>query len=190
MTSITDINSTSSGSGTGRPRRQACNVASALKPETRKLRASCDKCYLAKIRCSKGTPTCSRCSSHGFSCQYSPSQRIGKPRRLIHERSDSQSSINDRIPESPSSKTESLPSLFDWNFEPTATSAGSEPDQTQMSQELSFAWQQALDNIPNHRTGLEEPDRSPTFTFPSTARSVGSTLPQATPTLSGHLTTS
>lgn len=50
--------------------------------DNRKLRASCDGCYLAKIKCSKERPKCSRCASHDTSCQYSPSQRIGKPRRL------------------------------------------------------------------------------------------------------------
>ena len=182
MTSIVESSPRSSNSGNGRPRRQACNVASALKPETRKLRASCDKCYLAKIRCSKETPTCVRCSSHGYSCQYSPSQRIGKPRRLGHERSESQASMKDRDSSSvgrhasvsPGSKAGNDPPLFDWNFAPSLTPADSQDScQTHMSQDLSFAWQQALENIPTHRTGLEEPDRSPTFTFLGTARSVG-----------------
>ncbi|KAL9609269.1 MAG: hypothetical protein Q9167_005953 [Letrouitia subvulpina] len=51
-------------------------------PDGVKLRASCDGCYQAKIRCGKQLPSCSRCLSHGFVCRYSPSQRVGKPRRV------------------------------------------------------------------------------------------------------------
>lgn len=54
---------------------------SKAKPENRKLRASCDGCYLSKVKCSKETPTCTRCLDHGIICKYSPSQRIGKPKR-------------------------------------------------------------------------------------------------------------
>lgn len=50
--------------------------------ESPKLRASCDGCYLAKIKCGKERPQCGRCANHGITCQYSPSQRIGKPRRM------------------------------------------------------------------------------------------------------------
>ena len=47
----------------------------------RKLRASCDGCYSAKLKCTKERPTCPRCVSLGLVCRYSPSQRTGKPRR-------------------------------------------------------------------------------------------------------------
>jgi hypothetical protein len=40
-----------------------------------RLRASCDGCFLAKVKCSKGRPICSRCLSVGLICQYSPSSR-------------------------------------------------------------------------------------------------------------------
>ncbi|KAI4185188.1 MAG: hypothetical protein L6R41_004274 [Letrouitia leprolyta] len=61
-------------------------------PEKRKLRASCDSCYLAKVKCTKETPTCSRCLDHNTMCKYSPSQRTGKPRRVstdVQEKSPS-----------------------------------------------------------------------------------------------------
>lgn len=38
-------------------------------PEPPKLRASCDGCYLSKVKCSKETPICSRwyvCSEHYY----------------------------------------------------------------------------------------------------------------------------
>ncbi|KAI0185146.1 hypothetical protein EV127DRAFT_412415 [Xylaria flabelliformis] len=45
-----------------------------------RLRASCDGCFLAKVKCSKGRPMCSRCLSCGIVCNYSPSSRAGKPK--------------------------------------------------------------------------------------------------------------
>jgi len=45
-----------------------------------KLRASCDTCFLAKVRCSKTRPLCSRCLVFGSDCKYSPSSRAGKPK--------------------------------------------------------------------------------------------------------------
>ena len=45
-----------------------------------KLRASCDGCYTAKLKCSKERPTCPRCRDLGLICHYSPTQRTGKPR--------------------------------------------------------------------------------------------------------------
>ena len=65
--------------------RRIPGLSSSQRAEPRKLRASCDGCYLSKVKCSKGTPECSRCASHGISCRYSPSQRVGKPRRLQPE---------------------------------------------------------------------------------------------------------
>lgn len=48
--------------------------------QTPKLRASCDTCFLAKVRCSKARPMCSRCLAFGAECKYSPSSRTGKPK--------------------------------------------------------------------------------------------------------------
>lgn len=45
-----------------------------------RLRASCDGCFLAKVKCSKDRPVCSRCLTVGLICQYSPSSRTGKTR--------------------------------------------------------------------------------------------------------------
>ena len=46
-----------------------------------KLRESCDSCLLAKVKCSKQRPLCSRCLSNGAPCDYSPSSRAGKRNR-------------------------------------------------------------------------------------------------------------
>lgn len=50
------------------------------KPRYSKLRASCDTCFLAKVKCSKARPICSRCLACGADCKYSPSSRAGKPK--------------------------------------------------------------------------------------------------------------
>ena len=55
-------------------------MASTSKPRQPRLRASCDGCFLAKVKCSKARPICSRCLACGIECRYSPSSRAGKPK--------------------------------------------------------------------------------------------------------------
>jgi hypothetical protein len=55
-------------------------MASSAKPRQPRLRASCDGCFLAKVKCSKARPICSRCLACGLECHYSPSSRAGKPK--------------------------------------------------------------------------------------------------------------
>ncbi|KAI3322443.1 hypothetical protein HD806DRAFT_125092 [Xylariaceae sp. AK1471] len=55
-------------------------MASAAKSRQPRLRASCDGCFLAKVKCSKARPICSRCLACGIVCHYSPSSRAGKPK--------------------------------------------------------------------------------------------------------------
>ncbi|KAH7026269.1 uncharacterized protein B0I36DRAFT_248948 [Microdochium trichocladiopsis] len=55
-------------------------MAAASKPRQPRLRASCDGCFLAKVKCSKARPLCSRCLACGLDCRYSPSSRAGKPK--------------------------------------------------------------------------------------------------------------
>lgn len=55
-------------------------MAAATKPRQPRLRASCDGCFLAKVKCSKARPICSRCLTCGIECRYSPSSRAGKPK--------------------------------------------------------------------------------------------------------------
>jgi Fungal Zn(2)-Cys(6) binuclear cluster domain len=54
-------------------------------PRQIKLRASCDTCFLAKVKCSKARPVCSRCFGCGAVCNYSPSCRAGKPKSGIRK---------------------------------------------------------------------------------------------------------
>jgi hypothetical protein len=46
-----------------------------------KLRASCEGCGTAKVRCDRGQPKCSRCVALGLSCIYGISRKFGKPPR-------------------------------------------------------------------------------------------------------------
>ncbi|KAL9604621.1 MAG: hypothetical protein Q9219_000341 [cf. Caloplaca sp. 3 TL-2023] len=50
-------------------------------PKNVKLRESCDSCLVAKVKCSKGRPLCSRCLQNGSDCGYSPSSRAGRKNR-------------------------------------------------------------------------------------------------------------
>ncbi|KAK4645318.1 hypothetical protein QC761_200500 [Podospora bellae-mahoneyi] len=62
------------------------------KPRQPRLRASCDGCFHAKVKCSKARPICSRCLACGIECRYSPSSRAGKPK------SDGSSNIQSTTP--------------------------------------------------------------------------------------------
>lgn len=55
-------------------------MSAASKHRQPRLRASCDGCFLAKVKCSKARPICSRCLACGIECRYSPSSRAGKPK--------------------------------------------------------------------------------------------------------------
>lgn len=55
-------------------------IQNTSRPRQPKLRASCDGCFLAKVKCSKDRPICSRCLTTGAECGYSPSCRTGKPK--------------------------------------------------------------------------------------------------------------
>ncbi|KAL2023148.1 hypothetical protein VTK56DRAFT_3754 [Thermocarpiscus australiensis] len=50
----------------------------ARKSDEPRLRASCDACFSAKVKCSKTKPVCSRCLTCGSPCNYSPCLRSGR----------------------------------------------------------------------------------------------------------------
>ncbi|SLM34373.1 Zn(2)-C6 fungal-type DNA-binding domain [Lasallia pustulata] len=56
------------------------STANATATSTQKLRASCDACNQAKVKCTKDRPFCTRCATHGIYCVYSVSLRAGKRR--------------------------------------------------------------------------------------------------------------
>ncbi|KAI1746762.1 hypothetical protein F4782DRAFT_536091 [Xylaria castorea] len=43
-----------------------------------RIRTTCDNCYKAKMKCSRGNP-CETCARLGHRCFYSPSNRLGRP---------------------------------------------------------------------------------------------------------------
>lgn len=62
-------------------------TAAPAAPKQPRLRASCDGCFLAKVKCTKSRPVCSRCLSVGLVCRYSPSSRsLGNGSRGREER--------------------------------------------------------------------------------------------------------
>ncbi|KAI1185072.1 hypothetical protein F5B17DRAFT_52312 [Nemania serpens] len=67
-------------------------MAMSAKSRQPRLRASCDGCFLAKVKCSKTRPICSRCLACGIVCNYSPSSRAGKPKPDHNHTSHSNSS--------------------------------------------------------------------------------------------------
>lgn len=50
-------------------------------PKVTKYRESCDSCLVAKVKCSKTRPVCTRCLGNGANCGYSPSSRAGRKNR-------------------------------------------------------------------------------------------------------------
>ncbi|KAF2739891.1 Zn-II 2Cys6 regulatory protein [Polyplosphaeria fusca] len=107
------------------------NPAGEQKP--RKLRASCDACSRAKVKCDKVRPTCHRCGNMGICCNYSPSMRLGKPRKnrnpdgtIMRDVSPASScgplgTRPDMIPRTTTSTTESSPEPMDPFFFGPAT---------------------------------------------------------------------
>ncbi|KAI0438243.1 hypothetical protein F4803DRAFT_569736 [Xylaria telfairii] len=43
-----------------------------------RIRTTCDNCYKAKMKCSRGNP-CETCARLGHKCFYSPTNRLGRP---------------------------------------------------------------------------------------------------------------
>ena len=76
-------------------------------PRGRKLRASCDGCYLAKLKCTKERPTCPRCRNLGIVCHYSPSMRMGKPRQNQGQKQPPAATATMQQPSAPPSASQS-----------------------------------------------------------------------------------
>ena len=108
--------------------------------QQKKLRASCDGCYLTKIKCNKARPMCSRCLTYGIDCVYSPSSRSGRtkkrPDRIASKidndsgfSSSSQEQIHDDISSDPSSPFLYIPQInlsnseSQCDFNPTTLTA-------------------------------------------------------------------
>ncbi|KAF2495999.1 hypothetical protein BU16DRAFT_560850 [Lophium mytilinum] len=97
-------------------------IAKPAEPKPRKLRASCDACSRAKVKCDKVRPTCHRCGNMGICCNYSPSMRLGKPRK---NRSIDMSLIRDV---SPASSCGAFGSRLDMRSRTASSTAESSPE--------------------------------------------------------------
>ncbi|KAI8964892.1 hypothetical protein F5Y11DRAFT_58617 [Daldinia sp. FL1419] len=57
-----------------------------------KVRASCDSCGSAKVRCDRSRPKCRRCATLGIKCIYGISRKLGRaPRRGLSTGTDTES---------------------------------------------------------------------------------------------------
>jgi hypothetical protein len=66
--------------GAGTQEQEATGL---VQTQTKKrLRASCDACSRAKVKCDKKRPTCSKCGTMGICCNYSVSMRTGHAKAL------------------------------------------------------------------------------------------------------------
>ncbi|KAK1751365.1 aflatoxin regulatory protein-domain-containing protein [Echria macrotheca] len=56
----------------------AASPPAAAKPESTKMRDSCNACAVSKIKCSKEKPVCARCTKRGQRCEYLATRRAGR----------------------------------------------------------------------------------------------------------------
>lgn len=145
------------------------------KVESRRLRASCDACYLSKVKCGKETPTCARCLNHAQVCTYSPSQRVGKPRRLREEQQSrgslthDSSTTNASSPRSASDASVHHPP-YSWNlsFDPGVTSSTS---RVNLDGDMSMSWHRTFPMVEGERVTMID-DASYTSSIPSPSTSL------------------
>ena len=174
------------GNGSGREKRRTISrltssedsSMTSTSPEPRKLRASCDGCYLAKIKCGKERPQCRRCANHGTSCVYSPSQRTGKPRKLTvpptapvashmpspattHQASPTISTHlrHDSGSVAHNDEQSSAAPYLDWplNWSPPLSDSTSPENSMAIDPALAFAWQGASQSNSNLQRNIRFP---------------------------------
>ena len=154
--------------GSQSPPLQASASSRLPRHEPRKLRASCDGCYLSKVKCTKERPTCTRCLNHGVPCKYSPCGRIGKPRRL-HDHQQVHDPEAAKILSSSSISDASVhPPPYSWkiNFDPSATARTAEFN---LDDEISsMIWQSPLSATESENGGfLDDANRDSNLSSPS-----------------------
>lgn len=164
---------TSTHRGSKSPSVQTSSPSKFPKADPRRLRASCDGCYLSKVKCTKETPTCTRCLNHGVVCKYSPSQRVGKPRRLrenqqVHDRSTTQDTGAAELSNSRSTSDASVhPPPYSWNinFDPSITTRTTGFN---LDDDLSMIWQSSLSVTDSEKGGfVDDSSRDSNLSSPS-----------------------
>lgn len=78
----------------------------------RKLRMSCDACSNSKTKCDQTRPICLRCQKNGLECNYSVSQRKGKPPAASRDPSNS---VNGRKAVQSKGSSKSTEEILDWS---------------------------------------------------------------------------
>lgn len=71
-------------SSAGAQKRSSVEYIKSSEPVGR-LRAACDSCHQAKVKCSGETP-CSTCQASQLQCMYSPASRQGRPKGSKNKR--------------------------------------------------------------------------------------------------------
>ena len=143
------------------------DITLPVKAGSQKLRASCDSCYHAKIKCTKETPTCGRCLNQGGKCNYSPSQRTGKPKRLRKEESgqpeETYKPSGTDVPSLRSVGSASVPTRpFSWNFDPASADPGSGVATMEDSSTID---QKIFHAIENDGQSLMDSSQKPRYAF-------------------------
>ncbi|KAK2007924.1 hypothetical protein LZ32DRAFT_34307 [Colletotrichum eremochloae] len=64
---------------------------------------ACDPCRKRKVRCSRHSPPCERCSNFSLACEYSPMRTIGRPRRRPSARPREESAVAQHALSTPTS---------------------------------------------------------------------------------------
>ncbi|KAL6718200.1 hypothetical protein ACLMJK_004288 [Lecanora helva] len=140
-----------------------------------KLRDSCDACAIAKVKCTKKKPTCTRCDRRGFNCEYNATKRAGRPSQSSKQGpgTDSKGRLNNPQNESNSKKSQNStpstcktkPSNLDsatwpnltesahvdqasmWNFDQDDLASSSKPTVPSLSPSAFTAVSPELDDI-------------------------------------------
>ena len=152
---FSNMNSDSSQPSTPRMKQERVRV--------QKIRNCCDACSISKTKCDQTRPTCARCVKNGLDCNYSVSQRKGKP-PAASRNLGSGLSTRKIVQEKPSPEPSILPSIESSRYDMTPELVGTpsfpfDPD-TPMS-ELFLSY----DDVPSYGQGLI-PDMND---FPSSA---------------------
>ncbi|KAL3450558.1 hypothetical protein BJX65DRAFT_14668 [Aspergillus insuetus] len=105
-------------------------MTSTVDGRVTKLRASCDACNEAKVRCSQTKPTCARCEKNDTNCVYGLSRRSHKNAPRI---GTSQGSAYTHCP-SPSGHTRTMSISENTNSSNTSSSSSSSPPSRLRSQ--------------------------------------------------------
>ena len=145
-----------------------------------KFRSSCDCCSSSKVKCDQGHPTCARCEKLRIRCNYSPSQRMGKPPG--RSRGPTNSSNSSRSKGKKKSRKFSAQDFADHIEEPFANQNTPSLDTFLLDPDslMSMHWQANSSDIGSHAAGLNNGDLS-SILFHNVETQVNPVSPSTTP---------